>query len=169
MGSAAFLKSVDLFADFTESEMKALAGLFEERRFESGTRIVAEGETADSFFIIVSGQVQVVRGPKNHFLAKIAEGQYFGEAALFQDIRRIASVEAEGPVTVMVISRDAFDRFEKKEPQASTRVLRCIIKSLVLRLEKTSAQVGKAKPTDVNDAEIERLVLDDLGMMSWKI
>ena len=169
MTSAAFLRRVDLFADFTEPEMKALAGLFEEKRFEGGARIVGEGETADSFFIIQSGHVQVVRGPKSSYLAALGEGQYFGEAALFQDIRRIASVEADGPVTALVISRDAFDRFENEAPQASTRVLRRIIKSLVLRLEKTSARLGKARESDVEDAEIERLVLDDLGMMSWKI
>src|SRR5579859_7405891 len=116
--SKSFLKTVDLFADFTDSEMLLLAGLFQRRDFDDGARIVEEGETADSFFIIESGQVQVLRGPKNSYLAQLTEGQYFGEAALFQDIRRIASVEADGPVRALMITREAFDRFEKEQPRA---------------------------------------------------
>src|SRR6478672_5866253 len=106
MSPAAFLRKVDLFADLKEPEMKALAGLFEEKRFDDGERIVNEGETADAFFIIQSGQVQVVRGKQKAYLAQLGDGQYFGEAALFEDIRRIASVVADGPVEALVISRD---------------------------------------------------------------
>jgi CRP-like cAMP-binding protein len=167
--SLSFLAQVDLFAGFSDAEMKSLAGLFRKKDFKGGARIVEEGQTAGSFFIIESGQVQVVRGPKNSYLAQLNEGQYFGEAALFQDIRRIASVEADGPVRVLEITREAFDRFENEEPRAATRVLRRIIKQLVIRLEKTSARLGKSKTQDADDAEIERLVLDDLGLMRWRI
>src|ERR1051326_7808766 len=120
------LRKVGLFADFTEAEMTSLAGLFREKDFASGERIVEEGQTADSFFIIRSGQVQAVRGPQSSYLAQLAEGQDFGEAALFQDIRRIASVVGDGPVQALVITREAFDRFERESPRASTRVLRKI-------------------------------------------
>jgi CRP-like cAMP-binding protein len=163
------LRKVDLFVDFSDAEMKQLAGLFVERNFTEGERIVGEGEKADSFFIIRSGQVQVVRGPQRSYLAQLNEGQYFGEAALFQDIRRIASVVADGPVRLLVITRENFDRFESESPKASTRVLRRIIRQLVLRLEKTSARLGKSQPTSAEDAEIERLVLEDLGLMRWSI
>jgi CRP/FNR family transcriptional regulator, cyclic AMP receptor protein len=178
-----FLKRVDLFEDFSEPEMTALVALLEERHYEDGDRIVAEGETADAFYIIRTGQVQVLREGKElkasggarkkkgtgAFLAELLEGQYFGEAALFQDIRRIASVKAEGPVNVLVFSRDAFGTFEVKEPHASNRMLKRIIKQLVLRLEKTSARLRKSRVPNIDDHEIERLVIEDLGLMRWKI
>jgi CRP-like cAMP-binding protein len=167
--SRPFLRKVDLFADFSDAEMQALAGMFQRKDFETGARIVEEGETADSFFIIESGQVQVFRGVKNSYLAQLTEGQYFGEAALFQDIRRTASVEADGPVRALVITREAFDRFVSQEPRATNRVLRRIIKSLVLKLERTSVRLDKSSSPDADDAEIERMVLDDLGLMRWKI
>jgi CRP-like cAMP-binding protein len=175
-----FLRRVDLFEDFNEGEMKALVALLDQRSYEDGDRIVAEGETADAFYIIRSGQVQVLREGKDQkasggrrkkgaFLAELLEGQYFGEAALFQDIRRIASVKADGAVEVLVFNRDAFGTFEEKEPHASNRMLKRIIKQLVLRLEKTSSRLRKSRVPNIDDDEIERLVTEDLGLMRWKI
>jgi len=79
--------------------------------FEAGDFIIHQGDVGDQFYIIVSGEVEVFRelptGQKAH-IARLGQGEYFGEAALLTGRRRNASVRAIGPVDLMCLGRDEF-------------------------------------------------------------
>ena len=55
-----------------------------------------------------SGEVDVVRQREGgeEVLARLGPGDYFGEVAVLQNVRRTASVRAVGPVELLRISRD---------------------------------------------------------------
>ena len=71
--------------------------------FEAGQIIFRQGELARNFSIILSGQVQVFRQQDGQELevAVLGPGDYFGEMALLQGIRRTASVKAVTPVDLL--------------------------------------------------------------------
>lgn len=117
-----------------------LASRVNRRRYGAGEVIVKQGEEADSFYIVVEGQVDVVRERPNRPLQPIAtlsKGDYFGEIGLVEGVERTATVQAsqEGAVEVMVMDRATFTDFVTASDlteEAIAAVIRERILSLLL-------------------------------------
>ena len=73
--------------------------------FEPEQDIVRQGESGRRLYVIWSGQVDVIReGPSGpEVLATLGPGQHFGEMAVFQDVRRTATVRARTRVELLSI------------------------------------------------------------------
>jgi NADH:ubiquinone reductase (H+-translocating) len=79
--------------------------------YEPGQAIVHQGDVGSRFFLIVTGEVEVVReGPDGAMtrLAVLRAGEYFGELALLANARRNATVRALGPVDLLTMHRGDF-------------------------------------------------------------
>ena len=79
--------------------------------YRPGTLIVAAGATADTFYIVSKGTVEVVLPRLNQsdvIATELGPGKFFGEMAFFHDRKRQASVRASerGAVEVLAISYD---------------------------------------------------------------
>jgi CRP-like cAMP-binding protein len=81
------------------------------RRFAAGTVIVREGGRADAFYLVEKGSVTVTRETAGvvQRLADLAEGDWFGEVGLLQNMPRNATVTAgaDGADT-LVLDRESF-------------------------------------------------------------
>jgi CRP-like cAMP-binding protein/Zn-dependent protease len=76
------------------------------RNAAPGEPVIVQGETGDAFFVIGSGQADVVRD--GEVIASLGAGQYFGEVALLTDEPRNATVVAHTPLRVFRLDREAF-------------------------------------------------------------
>lgn len=79
--------------------------------YRAGEAIIRQGEIADRFYIIESGEVEVVReapGEAEQRLAVRCAGDAFGEVALLKDTPRTATVRCLTPVDVIAFSRKEF-------------------------------------------------------------
>jgi hypothetical protein len=79
--------------------------------FEPGDFVIHQGDVGDQFYVIVSGEVEVFKELPNGqtvTLARLGQGEYFGESALLTGRRRNASVRAISPVNLMCLARDEF-------------------------------------------------------------
>ncbi len=97
----------------THEQMISVSRQLEPRTYAPGEPIIYQGEEADKFYIIASGEVHVyLTQPSGHevFVDLLGPGQYFGEMALCRGGRRTAMVRAsrETPVEVLMLDRDAF-------------------------------------------------------------
>ena len=81
-----------LFSALDRDAFAALVRLVELRCMQAGEKLVVEGERGESMFIVVQGEVEVLRGDKP--VAVIGEGSFFGEMALVTDSPRLATVVA---------------------------------------------------------------------------
>jgi nitroimidazol reductase NimA-like FMN-containing flavoprotein (pyridoxamine 5'-phosphate oxidase superfamily) len=102
-----------VFRDLPRQEVEAVAGKLETVQVEPGAVIVRQGAPADKFFIIVDGEVDVVREPApgkgtEVKLATLGRGQFFGEVAILNDGPRTATVRARGRTTLLTMDRDVF-------------------------------------------------------------
>jgi CRP-like cAMP-binding protein len=102
-----------VFKDLPRQDVEALTGKLETIQVEAGTVIVRQGAPADKFFIIVEGEVEVVRegppGPEAaRTLATLLPGQFFGEVAILHDGPRTATVHAKTRTTLLTMDRDVF-------------------------------------------------------------
>jgi hypothetical protein len=80
--------------------------------YSAGDRLVVQGTIGRSMFLVVSGQLEVVRldGGAERHIAKLGPGDVFGEIGFVQATRRTADVRALGPVSVL---RFDHERIEK--------------------------------------------------------
>ncbi len=76
--------------------------------FEPGQTIIRQGDVGREMYIIQSGKVEVSSESPQGItaLAQLGPGDYFGEIAVLEDVRRTATVRALEPVTLLRISRE---------------------------------------------------------------
>jgi signal transduction histidine kinase len=114
-----------------------------EEDLEPGQVIFKEGDKADRFYIILSGEVEVWKdydSPYADLLAVHGEGKLFGEMALVDDLPRSATVVTRIPTRVLFINEEEFQRLLKE----NSLVALAIIRSL-------SAMVRKSNQSFVED------------------
>ncbi len=81
------------------------------QHYEPGQLIVEEGDAGDTFFSIVSGEVEVVKRThdgREQLLAQLGPGAYFGEEALLSGKPRSASVRAKTTCDLLCLGRSDF-------------------------------------------------------------
>jgi len=88
--------------------------------FTFGQTIVREGEPADAFYLLVSGQARVVKQSDNGeeiSLSVLRPGDSFGEMGLLEESNRSATVRATGEVSVFKLDRSVFQALIHTEPE----------------------------------------------------
>jgi len=112
--------------------------------YSPGENIFTEGEAADNTMcVIVKGKVNILigEGEKEVVVARLGEGELFGEMAWVTKEPRSATVRADGPVKVRKITVGNFEEILAKGPD----IVRKIVKALVERLKNTTEQLVKAR------------------------
>jgi CRP/FNR family transcriptional regulator, cyclic AMP receptor protein len=127
------LKSVPLFEDLSRKELIQLERICEDLEVEPGRLLCKEGQTGQEFFVIVDGKVQVTR--KGRRLSTLGRGDFLGEIALVTELPRTATVTAETPVRLFVLTRREFHALLDQNPKVERKVLR----ALARRLAETSS------------------------------
>jgi uncharacterized protein YhbP (UPF0306 family) len=99
-----------VFRDLPPQEVATIASRLEPVRIGPGVVVVRQGAPADKFFIIVDGEVEVIRENDGvaRTVATLKSGQFFGEMAILRDLPRTATVRTTVPTTLLAMDRDAF-------------------------------------------------------------
>jgi CRP/FNR family transcriptional regulator, cyclic AMP receptor protein len=100
------LGSVPLFAACSRKELQKIARASDEIHVPSGKVLVEQGDVGRECFVIVDGTVTVKRNGRK--VATLGPGAYFGELSLLDKGPRTATVEAESPLTVLVLGPREF-------------------------------------------------------------
>jgi CRP-like cAMP-binding protein len=87
----------------------------EPRQFHPGETIITQGEMADRFYIITSGEVEIeIHHPDGQeiIVDRLGQGKYFGEMGLVRSGARTATVRAapDTQVEVATLDREDFSR-----------------------------------------------------------
>jgi nitroimidazol reductase NimA-like FMN-containing flavoprotein (pyridoxamine 5'-phosphate oxidase superfamily) len=99
-----------IFGDLPERAVTTITGQLDLAQIAAGEMIVRQGARAETFFIIVEGEVAVLRADhgQERTVATLTRGQFFGEMALLRGLPRSATVRATVPTTLLAMGRDAF-------------------------------------------------------------
>ena len=78
--------------------------------YEPGDIIFNEGDVGDYFYIIVSGQVEVLRSKEGQYirLSVLSSGEYFGEMAILNDKKRSATIRCITACDVIALRNKDF-------------------------------------------------------------
>ena len=106
--------------------------LYERCSFSAGKAVFREGEKAKCAYLVQTGTVRVFMrsGGRKIELARLGPGQIVGEMALLQDGTRNASVEAAEDCTLVLITRQLF----QKRMDESDQMIRAILHMLATRI-----------------------------------
>jgi CRP-like cAMP-binding protein len=118
------LKSIPLFQEVSDEELKQIAPFAEETTVEEGTQLVREGDFSYEFFAIEDGQAEVSRGGEK--VADLGSGDFFGEMGVLERDLRTASVVAKTDMRLITLTGWDMKRMEKSMPQAVERVRRVL-------------------------------------------
>lgn len=86
------IKQAQFFDEFDREELQTLIKVALPRRFEAGETILAKGDPADRFFILLEGNVEVInfRHDDNPYSISIQAGSPFGDMAILDETPRSA-------------------------------------------------------------------------------
>lgn len=104
------IRSSPLFVGVPDKLVKKIATYFNGRNYNAGDSIIKENDIGDFMFIVLCGQVDVLKGPKSIKLATLGPGIFIGEGALVSGAPRNATVVAATPVKLAVIYKDVYDK-----------------------------------------------------------
>lgn len=99
-----------VFRELPQQDVATVEAQLQTVKFDADDVIVRQGAPADKFFIIVDGEVEVIREDegRQRTLATLKRGQFFGEMAILRDTPRMATVKALVPTTLFAMPKDAF-------------------------------------------------------------
>ncbi|XP_038604647.1 cAMP-dependent protein kinase type II-alpha regulatory subunit-like [Tachyglossus aculeatus] len=107
------ISSVPFFRTLEKSEKMKLLDMIESKTYRHGDCIFAQGETADKFYIVESGEVKMLTEmptSKEVGSVRLNPGQYFGEGALVGNNPRTSSAYAVGDAKCIVMNVEALER-----------------------------------------------------------
>jgi predicted GNAT family N-acyltransferase len=121
------------FEGFSEDEVKVFLDRAQVLECVDGQQIVVRGHGTRSAYIVMEGVVEVRLNDK--LLARIGEGELFGEFALLLATKRTADVFAKGErVKLLVLDERTLQRLLAGQAELAAKFLLNLSKSLALRL-----------------------------------
>ena len=100
------LRGVPLFDELSGHEIGRIAGWADEIDVPEGTHLLDEGRFPHEFFVVLEGDVTVVHSGEE--LATLGKGDFLGEIAIVEGLRRTATVVAATPVRAAVMHERDF-------------------------------------------------------------
>jgi ABC-type lipoprotein export system ATPase subunit len=119
------------FPTLPEEAMLWIMREIQRKSYSPGVTILAEGEPAENFYIILGGEVDVlVHGPHEQpvEVAKLAKGQFFGEVELLRGGNNMATIRASHGVgaEVAVLNGAAFTRLMAESEKTREAIMQIV-------------------------------------------
>jgi CRP/FNR family cyclic AMP-dependent transcriptional regulator len=143
-----FLQSTAYFSWMNAGELESVKFLFQETRVPKGKHFLAEGESSDYLYFVVSGLIKVYKtssAGKEQVLHIAPPGDSLNDVSLFDGGPTAAGMVALTPAVLYTIRKDDIMKLLGKRPQMMMNVL----KSLAQRIRRDSKLVEDLSSTQV--------------------
>ena len=152
------LLQVTYFENFTDVELRKLIEVGHRKRLRPFKILFHEGDPGDTFYIILSGSVEVFAEKINKHLTTLKAGNFFGELALMLGIPRTASVRALEDTILFAIHKKGFEKILHENPELAE----VIVQELGKHQEELSERQNELRRLGLVDAEE-----DDKNPVVW--
>ncbi|NKC16878.1 MAG: cyclic nucleotide-binding domain-containing protein [Gammaproteobacteria bacterium] len=123
---AELLRKVPMFSRLEPAKLKLLAFTSENLSFEDGEVLFLVGDPADSAYVIMEGEVEVMAETDAGEVVAVTlkQNQLFGEMAVLSNAPRSATIRAKGQLRALRITDEAFIKLLSDNPDVALDVLR---------------------------------------------
>ena len=118
------LASVPLFAGLNKKELRALASRTDSIDVAEGKQLAREGDFAYEFFVIEKGTAEVTH--EGDHVADLGPGDFFGEMGILGHRRRGATVTAQSPMELIVMTEQSLRSLKEMDPAVARRLEQAI-------------------------------------------
>jgi CRP-like cAMP-binding protein len=142
----AFLVATPLFGGVSDASLDILISMLDERRFDLGDSIVAEGEPGRSMYIVHSGKLVVSKIGESGRVIRMSHlglGDFFGEMTLIEPQNRSATVVAETPTVLYELTARNLYAYYKADIHAYVIVMQNINRELCRRLRRADNRIAE--------------------------
>jgi CRP-like cAMP-binding protein len=122
------LAGCPLFKGIDDEGLATLAARATQVDFPAGHVIARQGEIGTGFFVVIEGQVRVVRDGK--LVASLGAGEFFGELSVLDRMPRNAMVAAEVATTCLALASWDFEAVLLEQPALTLAILRGVARRL---------------------------------------
>jgi len=141
------LSTLPLFSEFPEEALSSISGMLKEESFKAGQPVINEGDPADFFYILRSGEMEVRKTidretGKHKTLAILEEGDVFGEMAIFGREMRAADVVTLKDSLLWRVDFKDFLELLNTDHKIGLQLLKAMIIMLISRLRATSQELA---------------------------
>jgi CRP-like cAMP-binding protein len=123
------LRTIDLFAQLPAEDLDQLTHRMRDQHLRQDDVLCRQGEPAEAMIIVTAGKVQLSSAEPDgrvRTVRQLAEGDFFGEIALFAQERHTASATATTDSRVLVLEHDEFEALVASRPQLMRNMLAAI-------------------------------------------
>jgi CRP/FNR family cyclic AMP-dependent transcriptional regulator len=149
MSDVDLIAKVSLFSFMTKRDLQRIANLARHHIFRQGDVIIKEGERDGRLFIIVQGEVEVIKnlGSKNQKrLNTLGPTMYFGEMALIDDLVRSASVIAKDNARLLSLEQWNLRQEIEKYPIIAVELLQMLSRRIRAIEKRMTHTLGSILP-----------------------
>ena len=109
------------------------------RTYRDGEIVVRQGDPGDCLFVVQEGQLEIVQeeGGKETVLRVAGKDELIGEMAIFERVKRSATVRARGTARVLTLDKRNFLKRINEDPSLAFR----IVETMSRRVRELSDQV----------------------------
>ncbi|MDQ3646030.1 MAG: cyclic nucleotide-binding domain-containing protein [Actinomycetota bacterium] len=122
------LASFSLFADLSRTSLEIVAHAMDEEWFSEGQRILRQGFSGTSFYLIIEGEATVkIDGEER---ARLGRGDFFGEISILLDEPPTADVIALSPLHCLTVGQAELRSWLMSTPEVGYRMLQTELRRL---------------------------------------
>jgi CRP-like cAMP-binding protein len=114
------LAKIPLFEELDHHDLSIVARWADQIDVPAGTNLIQEGRFPHEFFVIEEGSAEVTH--EGARLAELGPGDFFGEIALVEHLRRTATVTTTSPTRLVVMHARDFGAMEEKMPEIAAQI-----------------------------------------------
>eukprot|EP00818_Percolomonas_sp_WS_P008422 CAMPEP_0117443070 /NCGR_PEP_ID=MMETSP0759-20121206/4496_1 /TAXON_ID=63605 /ORGANISM="Percolomonas cosmopolitus, Strain WS" /LENGTH=1282 /DNA_ID=CAMNT_0005235015 /DNA_START=636 /DNA_END=4484 /DNA_ORIENTATION=- len=154
-----FLANIKMFNRVGGKFLEDILGALEYRLFSDGELVVKKGEPGKEMFFVNRGEVEVI-GDVGERLATLGKGEFFGELAILEDLKRTASIRALGTCELFSLDKASFFRVMRMHPE-SNRIIREEANARLKQLQQNASNSAPKKKKKLEEAVEEEVVKGD--------
>ena len=131
------LRDIGLFGALSDDVLQYLVDSLPIVVLEAGDHVFREGDHAREMFVVLGGEVEVLKRAKRGSEARVAmlgPGDWFGEMSILDVQPRSATVVALSPSRLLKITSEALDALYRRDLKAYSLIVLNIARELSRRL-----------------------------------
>jgi len=123
------LSKVPLFSMLKTEEIFRISTIATEESYEDGHVLFHEGDIGDRLYIVVSGEVLILKRQENSekHLVTLKENDFLGELSLFDAETRTATARCHGHCRFLVIDRNDMEQLAHEYPAIAFGFIKVLI------------------------------------------
>lgn len=139
------LREIGLFGGLNDDALDTLASELHTSLVSAGTDVAREGEHAREMFVVLSGELEVLRRSKGGIEGRVAmlgAGSWFGEMSIVDVQPRSATVRTVAPTVLVRITAEDLDRLYRRDMKSYLLLVLNITRELSRRLRVADGMIA---------------------------